>query len=107
MAAEPDRHLAGFRARVDATVVELGEFAGEFHVRLGPQRLHEAYLFLGTLAARMEIRAQPLELDLVPADADAEAKAALAQRIEAGRLLGHQRRLALRQDQHARGKPHL
>ena len=52
----------------------------------------------------MEIHAEPLELDLVPADADAQPEAALAQCIERGRLLGHQRRLALRQDQHAGGE---
>ena len=55
----------------------------------------------------MEIHAEALELDLVPADADAQAEATLAQRVEAGRLLGDQRRLALRQDQHAGGKAHL
>ena len=76
-------------------------------VRLGPQRLHEAHLLLGALAAGVEVHAQALELDLVPADADAQAEAALAQRVEAGRLLGHQRRLALRQDQHAGGKADL
>ncbi len=107
MAAEPDRHAAGFRPRIDAAVVELVELALELHVRLGPQRLHEAHLLLGALAAGVEIHAQPLELDLVPADPDAEAKAALAQRVQAGRLLGDQRRLALRQDQHAGGKAQL
>ena len=52
----------------------------------------------------MEILVQADELDLVPADADAEAEAAAAQHVEARRLLRHQRRLALRQDQHAGGK---
>src|SRR5712675_2215509 len=79
MAAEPDRHAARFRARIDATVIELVELPLEGDLRLGPQRLHEAHLLLGALAAGMEIHAQPLELDLVPADADAEAKAALAE----------------------------
>ena len=78
MAAEPDRHAARLGPRVDAAVVELVELAGEFHVRLGPQRLHEAHLLLGALAAGVEIGAQALELDLVPADADAQAEATLA-----------------------------
>ena len=107
MTTEPDRHAAGFRARVDAAVVEIVELALEGDVRLGPQRLHEADLLLGALAARLEIRAQALELDLVPAHSDAQAETPLGQGIEAGRLLGHQRRLALGQDQHAGGEADL
>ena len=77
-------------------------------LRLGPQRLHEAHLLLGALAAGVEIHAEALELDLVPADADAEAElAALAQRVEARRLLGDQGGLALRQDDDAGRKAHL
>src|SRR5262245_20755322 len=100
MAAEPDRHAARLGARVDAAVVELVELALERDMRLGPRRLHEAHLLLGTLAAGVEVHAETLELDLVPAYADAQAKTAVAQDIEAGRLLGDQRRLALGQDQH-------
>ena len=55
----------------------------------------------------MEVHAEALELDLVPADADAQPEAALAQRVERGGLLGDQRRLALRQDQHAGGEADL
>src|SRR6266542_1847567 len=74
MAAEPDRHAARLRPRVDAAVVELVELALERHAGLGPQLLHEAHLLLGALAAAVEVDAQALELDLVPADADAQAK---------------------------------
>src|SRR5262252_2639961 len=74
MAAEPDRHAAGRGAWVDAAVVEVVELAVELDMRLGPQRLHEAHLLVGALAAGVEVHAQPLELDLVPADADAEAE---------------------------------
>ena len=48
----------------------------------------------------MEILVEPGELDLVPADPDPEPETPAAQHIEAGRLLGDQRGLALRQDQH-------
>ena len=104
MAAEPYRHLPRRRSGIDAAVIELVERAFEGDVRLGPQRLHEAHLFGGALAAGAELHAQPLELDLVPADADAKAKAAFAERVEAGRLLGDQRRLALGQDDDAGGE---
>src|SRR5215470_13516027 len=79
MAAEPDRHAAGRGARVDAAIVELVELAVELDMRLGPQLLHEAHLLLGAFAAGVEVHAQPLELDLVPADADAEAETAFTQ----------------------------
>ena len=55
----------------------------------------------------MEILAEALELDLVPAHADAEAEAAAAQHIEGGGLLGHQGGLALGQDQHRGGEADL
>ena len=52
----------------------------------------------------MEILVQADELHLVPADADAKAEPPAAQHVEAGGLLRHQHRLALRQDQHADGE---
>src|SRR5215510_382420 len=84
MAAEPDRHAAGLRPWVDAAIVEPMELAVELDMRLGPQLMHEAHLLLGALAASVEVHAEPLELDLVPTDADAEAETALAQRVERG-----------------------
>ena len=71
------------------------ELTLERDVRFLPQRLHETDLLLGTFAARLEILAQPLEFNFVPADADAETEPPLAEFVEAGRLLGDQRRLAL------------
>jgi hypothetical protein len=70
-------------------------------MRRGPQLLHDLHLLLGAAAAIVEILVEPNEFDLVPADADAEPEPAAAQGIEAGGLLGDQRGLALRQDQHA------
>ena len=52
----------------------------------------------------MEILVQADELHLVPADADAEPEPPAGQHVEARRLLRHQHRLALRQDQHADGE---
>jgi hypothetical protein len=75
-------------------------------MRLGPQRLHDPYLIGRALAAGVEILVEADKFNLVPANADAEPKPAIAaaQHVERGRLLGDQRRLALRQDQHAGGK---
>ena len=49
----------------------------------------------------MEILVQRLVLDVVPADADAEAQAPAGEDVHRGGLLGHQRRLALGQDDDA------
>ena len=107
VSAEPHRHLARLGARIDAAVGELVILALEGDAVLGPQRLHEADLLGRAHAAGVEVHAEALELDLVPADADAQPEPALAQRIERGCLLGHQGRLALRQDQHAGGEADL
>src|SRR5262249_15005661 len=95
MAAKPYRHLARLRARSDAAVAQLVTLALEGEAFRGAQRLHELHLLGRAHAAGMEVHAEALEFDLVPADTDAQPKAALAQGIERGRLLGDQRRLAL------------
>ena len=76
-------------------------------MRLGPQPLHHLHLLLGAAAAIVEILVEPGELDLVPADPDAEPEPAAAQHIERSRLLGDENGLALRQDQHAGRKSEL
>jgi hypothetical protein len=81
--------------------------AVEFDMRLVPQSLHHAHLFGRARPAVVEILVEADKLDLVPADADAEAEAAAAQYIERGRLFGDERRLALRQYQHADGEADL
>src|SRR5205085_1250321 len=107
MPAKPYRHLAAFRARVDAGVVDRVPAALEDDMRLGPQRLHEFDLLFRAAAAVVEILVEPGEFDLVPTDPDAEAETAAAQDIERGGLLGDERGLALRQDQDAGGKAQL
>src|SRR6202035_4897305 len=107
VAAIPDRHPPRRRARVDPGIIDMMELALILDVRLGPQRLHDPHLIGRALAAGVEILVEAGKLDLVPADPDAEPEPAVAaaQHVEARRLLGDQRRLALREDQHARGKP--
>jgi hypothetical protein len=79
-------------------------FALEAHMRLGPQRLHDLHLLLGTAAAIVKILVEPGELDLVPADPDPEPESSAAQRVETGRLLRNEDGLPLRQNQHASRK---
>src|SRR3982074_3378441 len=101
MTAEPHRYLAGSGARVDAGILERMPTALESDVRRGPQLLHDLPLLLGAAAAIVEVFVETDEFDLVPADTDPEPEPAAAQRVEAGGLLGDQRGLTLRQDQHA------
>src|ERR1700722_6290135 len=105
-AAIPDRPPPRRRARVDPGIVDMMELALILDVRLGPQRLHDPHLIGRALAAGVEILVEAGELALVPAapDAEPEPAVAAAQHVKARRLLGDQRRLALRQDQDARSK---
>src|SRR5689334_24559166 len=80
------------------------ELAVEFDVLVRPQCLHHPYLFGRALAAVVEILVEATEFDLVPADADAQAESPATQHVERGRLLRHQHRLPLCQDQYANGK---
>jgi len=73
-------------------------------MRLRPQGLHDLHLLLGPAAAIGEVLVQALEFEFVPADADTEAQPARHQRVQRGGLLGHQRGLALREDQDAGGE---
>jgi hypothetical protein len=76
-------------------------------MRRGPQFLHDLDLLFGAAAAIVEILVEPLKLDLVPTDPDPEPEAATRKHVEAGRLLGDEHRLALRQDQHPGRKAEL
>src|SRR5215218_10924565 len=98
MTAEPQRNFALRWPRIDAGVRQAVPFALECHIGIGPQRLHHLHLLLGPLAPVVEILVEADELHLVPADTDAEPEAAAAAHVEAGGLLGHQHRLALRED---------
>ena len=71
---------------------------------LRPQHPHHLNLLSGAAAPVLPVLAQPLVLNLVPAHADAQAQPAVGQHVHLGGLLGHQRRLALRQDDDARAE---
>src|SRR5262249_32215540 len=62
---------------------------------------HDVDLLLDPLAAILEVLAERLELDGVPADADAQAEPSAREHVHGGRLLGDERGLALRQDHDA------
>ena len=68
---------------------------------LGPEPPEQRDLLLDPLPAVLEIRPEPVELHPVPADADAKAETALRQDVERRGLLRHERRLPLREDEHA------
>src|SRR5689334_10038796 len=63
MAADPHRHPAAFRPRVDAGVIDRVPASLVGDVRLGPQSLHDLNLLLGATAAVVEILVQPDKLD--------------------------------------------
>src|SRR5262245_24632132 len=100
MTAEPQRNFAAWWPGIDAGVREAVPLALERDIGIGPQRLHHLDLFLGPLAPVVEILIEADELDLVPADADAEPETAATEHVETGRLLGNQHRLTLRENQH-------
>src|SRR6201999_616638 len=100
MTAEPQRNLAAWRPRIDAGVGGAGALANERPKGVGPKRPHHPGLFLGPLAAVVEILVEAEDLHLVPTDADAKPEAAAGEHVETGGLLGDQHGLALRENQH-------
>ena len=78
----------------------------EVHRLVGPKLAHHLDLFGATGAPVLEVHAQGLVLDGVPADADAKAQPAAAEDVYLGGLLGYQRRLALGQDEDAGHQAH-
>ena len=78
-----------------------GGLDGAGVVEDGGHHVEERDLLLDAGAAVLEAHAQRFILDFVPAGADAETKAPVAQHVEAGRLLCDQHGLALRQYQNA------
>ena len=83
------------------TPVELVVRALEGHHRLGPELAHDRDLLADAAAAGVEVLVQRLVLDVVPADAHAQAQAPAGEDVDRRGLLGHQRGLALRQDDDA------
>ena len=80
------------------------ELPAEVDDRLGPQRAQDRDLLRAPTPAVVEGLVEGLELDGVPAHADAEAQPAAAQHVDLRGLLGDQGRLPLRKNQDARGQ---
>lgn len=95
MTAEPQRDMAPWRQGIDAGVGDGMALALEGDKGLGPQGPHDLDLFLGAPAPILEVLIEADEFNLVPADPDAEAQAAVAQHVEGRRLFRHQGGLAL------------
>ena len=102
--SEPDRDGALHGRRVDPDVAQPVPAALEGDEILAPEAAQDLHLLLHPPAPIAEVLVQGLELDRVPADADAEARAPAAEDVELGRLLGDQRGLALRQDEDRGGE---
>ena len=105
LAPHPDGDAPPRRQRIDPGVGNAMPLAVDRHQLLGPERAHDRDLLLDALAAVLEVLAQRLELDGVPADAHAEPQAPARQHVDGGRLLGDEGGLPLREDQDARRQP--
>ena len=92
--------------RVDADTVQPVEAAVEVDERLCPQQAHDVDLLFQQRGAISEIDPEPLVLGGVPTDTDGEPDASTAEQVDRRDLLGDQRRLALRQHQHAGDEVH-
>ncbi len=100
-ASEPDGNSAGGPG-INARTVDVIETALEGDQGRAPELAQQRYLLLLTLAARVEALPERLVLDVVPANADAEAEAPAGEQVEIGHLPRNEGGLALRQNQDAR-----
>ena len=106
-AADPDRQtmplrrLGLHRHRGHRIVLAL-----EVDLGVGPPGPQQADRVVHPRAARVEVFAERLVLRLLPAHADAEPHPAARQRIERAHLLGHERRVPLRQHEHLGAERH-
>src|SRR3546814_20990008 len=105
MAAEPDRDRSLHRQRVQAGLVDPVPSAVERDQILRPERAAQSDLLLDPAAAGLEVLAERLVLDRVPAASDAEPETASRQDVHLGHLLGDQIGLALRQEYDPGGEP--
>jgi len=81
-------------------------WAVEVDLRVAPVRAQQPDGLVHAGAACPEILAKRLVLGFLPPHADAQAHASARQRVERAHLLGHQRRMPLRQHQHLRAERH-
>ena len=101
--AEPPIQIgsAAARQRVDTCGRDLVPAAVVVDDGLRPQPPHEVDLLLEPPAAVVEVHAQSLVLDGVPADAEAEAETAARQHVDLRSLLRQEGRLPLPRDDDA------
>src|SRR5262249_35338996 len=107
LAAEPEPDRPLHRQRVDARGRDLVEPPLVGHDLPRPEQAQELDLLLHDLAAALEVDAERLVLDVVPARGDHEADASARQHVGLRGLLREQRGLPLRADQDARAELEL
>ena len=101
VAADPDRRVRLLhRLGREADLAHVVELALEARIVLGPERLEDREHLVGLPAARVERRAQQLQLFLPPAHAHADDQAPLGQRVDRGEHLGHDDRMAMAEHEH-------
>src|SRR5215472_1759888 len=81
------------------------EGASKGHGALGPQPVHELNLLCLAPPAHLPVLSEGGIFHRIPAHPNAEAQTPTRDNIELRRLLGYQRRLALRQEEAATGGP--
>ena len=99
--ADPDRDRPLNRQRVDPGGGDAVPAALEVDDRLGPEPAQHLDLLLERRPRFAEVLAERLELDVVPAEADAEPEPPAGEQVDLGGLLGDERGLPLGQDEHA------
>src|SRR5262249_19934216 len=103
VAAQPERNLPP-RSRIDTAPVDPVKPPLEGDDGVLPEFAQKADLLFEAFRAGPELLPEGLIFEVVPADADAEAKSLARQQIDVGSLLSDQHGLPLRQDQHARNE---
>ena len=104
VAADPDRRQRLGLGR-EAEILNLVELALEARIVLGPQGLEDPQHLVGLAAARMERRAQHLQLFLPPAHPHPDDQAPLRQRVDGGEHLGHDDRVAMAEHEDGGAQP--
>jgi hypothetical protein len=97
--AKPHRDRALDGHRIQPGIADRVEFTGKRDQRIGPQPFEQRDLLRAAPPARVEVLAQRLVFDRVPADAHTQPHPPPGQHIERRGLLGDQRGLALGQHQ--------
>src|SRR5919204_3464531 len=103
--ADPDGDRTLERERFEPRPIDAVKSTAVVDALRRPQQPQQLDLLLHPPRAVAEVHAERLELDVVPADAHAEAEPAAAEVIELRRLLRHERGRPKRQHEDRRGEP--